>query len=153
MLNKNKAILAGILCFILALVAWRYRDTPTMRQLTGRVAESALVLPTQAESASAEAASAASAPLRKPAPPPKRIAGVRKCRVNGSIVYVDQDCPPGSRELAADGGSFTVVPSQGDSSTAATDRPAARPSTIREDLLKPGDPTLREKMIERAVGR
>ena len=27
------AILAGILCFILALVAWRYRDTPTMRSV------------------------------------------------------------------------------------------------------------------------
>ena len=101
----------------------------------------------------AEPASAASVPARKPAPPPKRIAGVRKCRVNGSIVYVDQDCPRGSKELAADGGAFTVVPSGADSSTAATDRPAGRSSTIRDDLLKPGDPNLREKMIERAVGR
>ena len=149
----NKAILAGVLCLVVALVAWRYRDSPTVRQLTGRVAEPALALPGLAESMPAEPASAASVPARKPAPPPKRIAGVRKCRVNGSIVYVDQDCPRGSKELAADGGAFTVVPSGADSSTAATDRPAGRSSTIRDDLLKPGDPNLREKMIERAVGR
>jgi hypothetical protein len=146
----NKAILASILVVVLALVGWRYRDTATMRYLTGRTAEPVQVRPlSEAESAVTEAP-AASSPAKPAVKPPKRIAGVRKCRIGDSTVYVDHECPRGSRELAADGGTYTVVPSQGDSSTAATDRPSSRTSNIRDDLLKPGDPNLRDKMIDRA---
>lgn len=145
----NKAAVASIVLIVLALVGWRYRDAPLMRHVTGRVPEPVVAMPI-GEAAPA-VAEAASVPVKPAVKPPKRIAGVRKCRVGESIVYVDHDCPRGSRELAADGGTYTVVPSQGDSSTAATDRPSGRPSTIRDDLLKPGDPSLRDKMIDRAV--
>ncbi len=36
-------------------------------------------------------------------------AGVHKCRVGARTVYSDQACPAGSRELAANGGTVTVM--------------------------------------------
>jgi len=37
-------------------------------------------------------------------------AGVHKCQGAGGVLYVDHACPQGTRELAANGGTVTVVP-------------------------------------------
>ena len=80
-------------------------------------------------------------------------AGVHKCRVGSRIVYIDQACPVGSKELAANGGTMTIT---------SFPKPAPEPGAIASAiaggaLVKPMDreerDRLREKQIDDAANR
>ncbi len=80
-------------------------------------------------------------------------AGVHKCQTSDGILYVDAACPKGSRELAANKGTMTVV---------SFPRPAPAPSALASGVL--GRPIvegmsveerdrLRDKQIDDAMNR
>lgn len=78
---------------------------------------------------------------------PPAPTGVRRCVVNGSVLYTNDACPAGSAEHKVKGGTMTVMP--GYKAPAA---PGSASSGIpnARDLLKP-DETLKEKMRDRAM--
>ena len=80
-------------------------------------------------------------------------AGVHKCQTAGGVLYLDSACPKGSRELAANGGTVTVV---------SFPKPPPTPSALASAVL--GGPIvkgmapeerdrLREKQVEDAANR
>jgi hypothetical protein len=80
-------------------------------------------------------------------------AGVHKCQTPGGVLYVDAACPRGSRELAANGGTVTVM---------SFPKPAPAPSALASGVL--GGPIvkgmtteerdrLRERQIDDAASR
>jgi hypothetical protein len=86
-------------------------------------------------------------------------AGVHKCQANGGVSYLDQPCPKGSREVAANGGTVTVM-----SFPKATPAPDSAGSGIglgtgiaNGRLLKSLSPDevdkMREKQIDAATTR
>lgn len=95
----------------------------------------------------------ASAPVAGPTAAP---GPVRKCRRGAEVVYTNGECPPGSREQALQGGTFTVV---GSPQAAAAPRPAGaagsapRAATVR-DLVDMSDvERIKERRIEEAMRR
>ena len=73
-----------------------------------------------------------------------------KCRQGGKLSYSTQKCPPGSVEEGINGGTVTVV---------ALPKPAAAPAstaslpTARDLLVKPDEPSLQDKRIERVMNQ
>lgn len=115
----------------LAALAWWQRDSAPMTRL-----RTALGLPAD------HAAATTTETLH--------AAGVHKCQTAGGILYVDAACPKGSRELAASGGTVTVMPFP---------KPAPVPSSgvLGGPLVQGMSPEerdrLRDKTIEDAANR
>lgn len=78
-------------------------------------------------------------------------AGVHKCSTRAGVVYGDQPCPAGSRELAAGRGTLNVV------AFPKPAPPAASATALVPGLAGPIDTAerdrLRDKMIEDAANR
>jgi hypothetical protein len=76
-------------------------------------------------------------------------AGVHKCQGAGGVLYVDHACPPGTRELAANGGSVNVMafPKPAPASS-ATSGAGLIQGMSREEVDR-----LRDRMIEQAANR
>lgn len=84
----------------------------------------------------------------------KAASGVHKCVVNGTVSYTDAPCPNAGAEKAMGGGSVTVVKGQRPSAAAASQ--SASIPTVRDLLLdkpKPGEQSLQDKQMERAVNQ
>lgn len=132
----NSKTMGGVGVVVLALLAaaWWQRDSAPMASLRhGLGLPGVAAAPTTTETLHA--------------------AGVHKCQTPGGILYVDAACPKGSRELAANGGTVTVMPFP---------KPAPAPSALASGVL--GRPLvqgmspeerdrLRDKMIEDAANR
>ncbi len=74
-----------------------------------------------------------------------KAAGVHKCVGGGRTSYVDgADCPAGTREVAANGGTVTVT---------SFPKPAPEPSSsgLGGPLVKPMDPAERDRLRDKAV--
>jgi hypothetical protein len=79
--------------------------------------------------------------------------GVRKCVVDGRVLYTDGDCPTGSRERALGGGSMNVLQGQpAGAQPIASSQPAAV-RNIREILVGPTDTSLQDKRMDAIIGR
>lgn len=78
-------------------------------------------------------------------PPPPT--GVRRCVVNGNVLYTNEACPAGSAEQKVKGGTVTVMP--GYKAPAAPGSASSGIPNARQ-LLKP-DETLKDKMHEKAM--
>lgn len=152
----NKAVSSIVLLALLAGAAWWWRDWPPLRQAR---ADLGAFYDRMAGGIHAPAAGSASRPVagtggRSGAPAAaagKAPAGTRKCVDGPYVLYTNGDCPPGSREQRLDGGTLTVLPAapRGDGAGAA--EPAASSSTLRDLALKPGEPTLKEKAMDKAM--
>lgn len=83
---------------------------------------------------------------------PAASSGLRRCERNGTTLYTNEACPPGSRELGVSGGAVSVVPAFKAPPSAASDAASGIPTA--RDMLRPhtGDGEMRQKMIERATG-
>jgi hypothetical protein len=86
-------------------------------------------------------------------PPALQSAGVHKCVGARGTAYLDGPCPKGSRELAANGGTLTVI---------SFPKPAPAPSTLASGvfggpIVKPMNneerDRLRDKQVEDAANR
>ena len=116
---------------IIGAVAWALIDPPLARRLTGGWWP-------------ADAA---------PKPMPSGAAGIRKCLRGSEVLYTQGACPPGSREAALTQGSITVVPPiKATPQAAAPEAGASRPN-VRTLLRPPGEPDLRERQMDRVIGR
>ena len=78
---------------------------------------------------------------------------LKKCLRGNTVTYTDQNCPPGTKAAAVTGGNVTVVPSE-------KPKPAARDAaannsrnTLRDALDLSGNDNIRDKMMERAIGK
>jgi len=76
-------------------------------------------------------------------------AGVHKCQGAAGVLYVDHACPAGSRELAADGGTVTVVPFP----KAAPPKTAASGPGLVQGMSPEEVERTRDRMIEQAANR
>ena len=76
-------------------------------------------------------------------------AGVHKCQGAGGVLYVDHACPPGTRELRADGGTVTVVPFP----NAAPAKSAASGAGLIQGMSPEEVDRMRDRMIEQAANR
>jgi hypothetical protein len=76
-------------------------------------------------------------------------AGVRKCRTASGILYADQACPPGSHEIAANGGTVNVVSFPKPAPAEA----AASGSRIVEGMSPDEINRMRDRMIDQASSR
>jgi hypothetical protein len=77
-------------------------------------------------------------------------AGIHKCKVGNKVTYTDAPCQSPAAERPLDKGSVTVVKTQ---RPQAPDTPeqASRLPNVRDLAGKPGEPSLMDKQIERAV--
>jgi hypothetical protein len=83
-------------------------------------------------------------------------AAPRKCKTATAVIYTDGACPAGSREMALEGGTVTVVPAQAPPAAAAAEAPAAPASarSLLKELSGPQDSAaIKAKMIEQAMQR
>jgi hypothetical protein len=130
---RTMGLTAAVVAVLLAAAWWQRDSAPmtSLRRAVGLPADSAV--PTTTETLHA--------------------AGVHKCQTAGGILYVDAACPKGSRELAANGGTVTVMPFP---------KPAPAPSSFASGILgKPlveGMPPeerdrVRDKQVDDAMNR
>jgi hypothetical protein len=125
------ALLSGVVVVAIGAGAWIARDSAWRHPVAAR-----LGLPAVDSAPDAGRALAA--------------AGVHKCRVGAQVVYTDQPCPRGSRELAATGGTVSVVPfPQPAAPTASGIASGALIRGMNQEQIE----QLREKMIEQAGDR
>jgi hypothetical protein len=130
--NKAVAVVAGVVALLAG--AWIGRDTA----LESRVRRSVGLT-------SGDATPSTSETLKS--------AGVHKCQGAGGITYLDRPCPRGSRELAANGGTVTVMsfPKVAPAAPAAASGLMGGPivkGMSREEIDK-----LRDKQVEDAANR
>jgi hypothetical protein len=114
---------AAALVLALAAAAWLLRDSPAL-------------------------ATARRAVGLSPDPPPTlQAAGVHKCVGSRGTVYTEGPCAAGSREVAASGGTVTVMsfpkPVPGAASSAS--------GILGEPVVKPMDPDERDRLRDKAI--
>ena len=152
----SKAVSSIMLLALLAGAAWWWRDALPLRQAQAdlgalyRRLAGGVATPT-AGSATGPAAGASSSPGALSAGAGKAPAGTRKCVDGPHVLYTNGDCPPGSREQRLDGGTLSVLPAAPVAERAGAAEPAASASTVRDLALKPGEPTLKEKAMDKAM--
>jgi hypothetical protein len=116
---------------LLAAAAWHWRDAPAVRELRqGR-------LPAAVGEAGAAAMGAGAS-----------ASAVRKCIVDGQVLYTNDECPQGARGRPLQGGTVSVVPA----APAAPRADGAASSGIpnaRDLLIKRDGVDLQEKRMER----
>jgi hypothetical protein len=142
------------LVFLLALLlamGWRMRHTATVQQwLHPKTSQPAQ--PIQFDNGSVRQERAASDTVAVAATPPRVPGTLRKCKKGSAVVYTDAACPAGTKEQALSGGSVTVLDSPKPPPQAAAGATGHGP-TVRDWLGSPGEPTLREKHMERMLER
>jgi hypothetical protein len=80
------------------------------------------------------------------------VGKLKKCTSPRGVVYTDQICPSGSKPAPVNGGNVTVVDS-GTTKTETAQSKTDAPKALRDALDLSGNDNLREKMMERAVGK
>jgi hypothetical protein len=77
---------------------------------------------------------------------------LRKCLRGTKVIYTDQTCPTGMKAEAVTGGNVTVLESSTPKSTTqATPQEGRR--TLRDALDVSGNDNIKDKMMERAIGK
>ena len=138
-----KTIFAAALLMILAAMGWRYLGPDTQRKATAavpRLVEAATALPL---SAAVEQTPPAQSRSMVDAEVPGTVRGVRKCKKGDSVVYTDQTCPKGMKELRVVERPLTVLPS------------TPVPKKVNSPLQPSGadEPSMRAKQMERVINQ
>ena len=114
---------AAVLVLALAAAAWFLRDSPALATARRAVG------------------------LSPDTPPTLQAAGVRKCVGSRGTVYTDGPCAAGSREVAASGGTVTMMsfpkPVSGTASSAS--------GILGGPVVKPMDPDERDRLRDKAI--
>ena len=120
---KARIIVATAAVLVVAVAAWFLRDSPAL------------------------AAARRAVGLSPDTPPTLQAAGVRKCVGSRGTVYTDGPCAAGSREVAASGGTVTVM-----SFPEPVPAPASSASgVLGAPIVKPMDPDERDRLRDKAV--
>jgi hypothetical protein len=140
----RQAIAAGIAVVVVVVAAlagaWFARDSALLRPVAAWLG----VPPADATQGTAKSLAAA---------------GVHKCRVGARVVYADQPCPAGSRELAANGGTVTVVsfpkpaPGAGIAPTLAAVASGVASGALIQGMGQAEVDRMRDKLIQQAGDR
>ena len=77
---------------------------------------------------------------------------LRKCKSKAEIIYINGECPAGSREISIGAGSVTVLPAAPLPVRASGDK-TAMPPNVRELLLQGDDGRLLEKHMDEIIGK
>jgi len=130
---RSNILAAGIVVGAIAVGAWYGRDSAVVRDAAHAVGLGHDATPSTGQAL--------------------RAAGVHKCQTAAGVVYSDQPCPKGSRELAANGGAVTVM-----NFPKAAPAPASAASGLLGGPLMKGFSQeeidrLREKQIDAAANR
>ena len=80
---------------------------------------------------------------------PQSPAGIHKCKVGNTVTYTDEPCKNPAAERPLDKGSVTVVKSESPE-VAAPDHKGRLPN-VRDLAGPPGEPSIMDKQIERAI--
>ncbi len=136
-----RAVLLIVLVAVLGVIGWKKRDEiPFLRDATREVERQAgkVELPKLRTEAEAPAGTGGSA----------AAGGVRRCVVDGQVLYTNEACPRGSAEQKVKGGTVSVMPAY-----KAPPPPEQAGSGIphARDLLAPQGGTLKDKAQERAM--
>ena len=122
---KTRMIVAMAAALVVALAAagWFLRDSPILATAMRAVG------------------------LSPASPATLQAAGVHKCIGARGTSYIDGPCPAGSREVAASGGTVTVM---------SFPKPVPAPASMASGILggpivKPMDPDERDRLREKAV--
>lgn len=138
---------------VLAGSVWLIRDSGPVRQALQFVRQTAASLQVPALRPTGAATDPKPAG-HNPATAARSTGGLRKCFGSGTVLYTDGDCPVGSKPQPVTGGTLTVMPAQPVPATAPSpDAPASRASTIRDLVMKPGEKTIQEMAIDRAMDK
>lgn len=114
---------AAVLVLALAAAAWFLRDSPalaTARRVVG---------------------------LSPDTPPTLQAVGVHKCVGSRGTVYTDGPCATGSREVAASGGTVTVMSFPKPAPAAAS----SASGLLGGPVVKPMDPDERDRLRDKAI--
>jgi hypothetical protein len=141
-----KTLIAAIVIATLAIVAWLQRDSTIVRdgafgQLAapGDAPHTARTTPVDSRSAQGGTGQA------------KPVVAVRKCLIDGKLIYTNEACPPGSREQAL-GGALTVMSFRSPTAAQPSVATASRP-TIRDLTGNPSEGALTDKRIDSSFAR
>jgi hypothetical protein len=83
-------------------------------------------------------------PNTKDTPPP--LGSLRKCQKGGEISYTNSICPPGTKEVKMANGTVSVVEGQ-------KPAPAGNGAKKPDGAPDKDEPSIRDKMIDRAINR
>ncbi len=138
-----RVVLLIVALVVAGVVGWKKRDEiPFLRDATRQVERQVqnVELPKVPGLSSANDAPASGG--GQPAP-----GSVRRCLVNGSVLYTNDACPAGSTEQKVKGGTVSTMPGYKAPAPAAsgTGIPNAR------ELLAPKDGTLKDKAAEKIM--
>lgn len=138
-----RAVLLIAVLAAAGVFGWKYRDEiPFLRDAQTKIAAPAFKFNNDEPSFG---------PVpEKPAP---GAGSVRRCLQNGTTLYTNDACPPGSKELGVKSGTVSVVPAfKAPPSASAVDKPKSGIPNARELLSPPGEVDIKEKHMERATG-
>ncbi|MBI5925365.1 MAG: hypothetical protein HY836_07165 [Aquabacterium sp.] len=147
----RKILVGAVLAVLLALV-WKYFVAGRLNTL---VPEHVLPAAIKQEVVQVkELAATVSREAKVERPPveslPQAPAGIHKCKVGDKVTYTDEPCKNPAAERPLDKGSVTVVKSES-SEAAATPEHKGRLPNVRDLAGPPGEPSIMDKQIERAI--
>lgn len=139
--------LRSYLIFVIAVVSagvlWKYWDSETVQSYLRPKASS------RPASIQFDNGSVREFPVRPPntkdTPPP--LGSLRKCQRGSEISYTNELCPPGTREVKMNSGTVSVIemPKPAPAPANGAKKPDGSPDK--------DEPSIRDKMIDRAINR
>lgn len=136
-----RAVLVIAALVVLAAFGWKYRnDIPFLRQAESKIAPAlkSVELPTITTPSTPPPTGGTAAP-----------GGLRRCMQNGTTLYTNEACPPGSKEVGVKSGTVSVVPGFKPPPSAASESSSGIPNA--RELLAPKGGTLKEKAMEKGT--
>jgi hypothetical protein len=138
--------LRNYLIFLLAVVSagilWKYWDSETVQSYL-RPKSSSRMPSIQFDNGSVREFPV-TPPNTKDTPPP--LGSLRKCQKGGEISYTNSICPPGTKEVKMANGTVSVVEGQ-------KPAPAGNGAKKPDGAPDKDEPSIRDKMIDRAINR
>ena len=77
---------------------------------------------------------------------------LKKCLIKGQVTYTDQDCPIGAKSAPISGGTVVVLESQKSMTKEASSAQGGQ-KTLRDALDISGGENLKDKAMERSIGK
>lgn len=147
----RKILMGAVLAVLLALV-WKYFVAGRLNTLVPEQALPSAIKQEVEQVKELAATVSREAKVEQPAAEslPQAPAGIHKCKVGNTVTYTDEPCKNPAAERPLNKGSVTVVKSQ---STEAATPPEdkGRLPNVRDLAGPPGEPSIMDKQIERAI--